>query len=156
MGISLTWQFPVNKSWKIKGNPFILCLVLSNNHNCFQNKTKLRPLDALVTFKALPNYIFPTTMSRQQEKSHVFVLMSHTHPQGPASPLPGTSSGIFERKIYFLMFFVTIFTFHSFFALTCRSVPAQTLWMYFCGAFWGEKMPQDNNRDVSNTLNLPE
>lgn len=114
MGIPLTWWFPVNNSWKIKGNLFIFCLVLSNNHNYFLNKTTQRPLDVLVTFKALPNYIFPTTISRQQEKNHVLVLMSHTHPQGPTSPLPGTSSGIFEKKISFLMFFVTIFTFHSF------------------------------------------
>lgn len=114
MGISLTWWFPVNKSWKIKGNLSILCLVLSNNHNYFQNKTKQRPLEFSVTFKALPNYIFPTTISRQQKKPHVFVLRGHTYPQGPTSPLPGTSSGIFERKISFLMFFFsTIMTLHS-------------------------------------------
>lgn len=156
MGISLTWWFPVNICWKIKWNLFILCLVLPNNHNYFQNKTKHRPLDILVTFKALPNPIFPATISKQEEKNHVFVLMSHTDPQGPASPLLGTPSGIFDSKTSFLMFFVTIITFNSFFALTCLPVPAQTLWMYFCEAFWGEKVPQDNKREVSNILNLPE
>lgn len=156
MGISLTWWFPVNKSRKIKGNLSILCLVLSNNHNYFQNKTKQRPLEFLVTFKALPNYIFPTTISRQQKKP------PRVCAEGPylSSRPCFTSSRHIKWNIWEKNFFSHGFFFHYhdaslMFALTCRSMPAETLWMHFCEAFWGEKMPQDNHRDVPNTLNLP-
>lgn len=114
MGISLTWWFPVNKSWKIKGNLSILCLVLSNNHNYFQNKTKQRPLEFSVTFKALPNYIFPTTISRQQKKPPCVCA------EGPyLSSRPYFTSSrhikwnIWEKNFFSHVFFSTIMTLHS-------------------------------------------
>lgn len=150
MGIPLTWWFPVNNSWKIKGNLSILCLVLSNSHNYFQNKTKQGSLDVLATFKVLPNCIFPTA-AREGPCADEPHLFSRSY---------FTSSRHIKWNIWEKILFSHVFChFHYIsliFVLTYRSVPAQTLWMYFCGVFWGGEMPQDNNRDVSNILILPE
>lgn len=128
MGISLTWWFPVNKSWKIKGNLSILCLVLSNNHNYFQNKTKQRPLEFSVTFKALPNYIFPTTISRQQKKNPtclcwgaILILKALLH------LFQVHQVEYLREKFLFSCFFFHYHDTSFMFALTCRSVPARTL-----------------------------
>lgn len=44
IGISFLWRFPDNKSWEIKGNLFILCIVLPINHNYIQKKKKITRL----------------------------------------------------------------------------------------------------------------